>query len=78
MKTTLPILAVLLLFGGCATKRVTFNGLICPAGHNDSMIKDDLRECRYYDMEAIEKASEPKKFDKECLQCLIGKGYEVE
>ncbi len=76
---TLILLApiVLTFFHGCGSKNITVNGLICPEGHSEEMIQNDFRECRYYDMKAIEAASRPK-IDEECLRCLEEKGYILE
>ncbi len=73
--TLLPI--ALLICSGCSSKNITVNGLICPSGHSEEMIQNDFQECRYYDMEAIEKSSRPK-IDEECLRCLEEKGYILE
>jgi hypothetical protein len=78
MKTTLlTISALTLLYSGCSSKNIAVNGLICPAGHSEEMIQRDFRECRYYDMKAIEASATPK-IDEECLKCLNEKGYVLE
>ncbi len=78
MKTTLLLVSVLALFySGCSSKNMTFNGMICPAGHSEELIQNDFRECRYYDMKAIETSATPK-IDEECLKCLEEKGYILE
>lgn len=66
-----------LLLGGCASKRITFNGLICPHDHNEQMLARDLSECRYYDQKDAEASATPKPSG-ECLKCLLERGYEVE
>ncbi|RUM62697.1 MAG: hypothetical protein DSZ03_06180 [Sulfurimonas sp.] len=77
-RLTLMVSAFLLLWhSGCSSKNITVNGIICPAGHSEEMIQNDFRECRYYDMKAIEKSSRPK-IDEECLRCLEDKGYILE
>ncbi len=73
-----PVLLVtLLISSGCSSKSIRVNGLICPSGHSEEMIQNDFRECRYYDMKAIEKSSRPK-IDEACLRCLEEKGYILE
>ena len=78
MKIIILLISVLALFySGCSSKNMTFNGMICPADHSEEMIRNDFRECRYYDMKAIEASATPK-IDKECLRCLEEKGYILE
>ncbi len=78
MRAILFVCSITVLFYvGCSSKRITINGLICPPGHSEEMIQNDFRECRYYDMEAIEKSSQPN-IDEECLRCLEEKGYIIE
>ncbi len=74
----LTLIMTLLVYSGCSSKNLTVNGLICPAGHSEEMIQNDFRECRYYDMQAIENASQPKKIDEACLRCLEERGYILE
>ena len=66
-----------LLISGCSSKRITFNGLICPADHTEQMVVRDLRACKYYDQKDAEASATPK-LSKECKKCLIEKGYEIE
>jgi len=78
MKTTLLITSVLALFyAGCSSKNITVNGLICPSNHTEQMVQNDLRECHYYDMKAIEASATPK-IEGECKKCLEAKGYRLE
>ncbi len=78
MKIILLFTSVLALFySGCSSKNTTVNGLICPSGHSNELIQADFRECRYYDMKAIEASATPK-IDDECLKCLESKGYVLE
>jgi major membrane immunogen (membrane-anchored lipoprotein) len=71
------IIALSLLAVGCANKRLTVNGLICPTGHSDELIKADFAECHYYDLDAIAKASQAP-ITIECQKCLESKGYKIE
>lgn len=66
----------ILLFSGCAQKLVV-NGVICPEGHTDELIKADFRECRYYDLKAASEASKAP-LTIECKTCLESKGYKIE
>ena len=70
------IIALSLVAAGCA-KQFTINGLICPAGHSDELIKADFSECHYYDLDAATKASRPP-ITIECQKCLESKGYKIE
>ncbi len=70
----LTALLTLLLLAGCSGSNFTFNGLICPTDDMDE-IKHDLASCRVYDLQAIDKALAN---DKECQECLEGKGYRIE
>ena len=77
--TKLSILTIsVLMLGACSSKRVTFNGLICPEGHaTPQQVEKDLTECNYYDeKKAAEASKSPIK--PECLHCLENKGYELE
>ncbi len=65
------------LLSGCASKRITFNGLVCPHDHSEQMLAHDLSECRYYDQKDAEASAMPKPSG-ECLKCLLDRGYEVE
>ncbi len=76
-RTLIAVPLSLLLYSGCSSKTITVNGLICPEGHSEEMIQNDFKECRYYDMKAIETSSRPK-IDEECLRCLEEKGYILE
>jgi hypothetical protein len=71
------IIALSILALGCSQKQLTINGLICPAGHNDELIKADFAECHYYDLDAIAKASRSP-ITIECQKCLESKGYKIE
>ncbi len=73
----LAIIALSVLAVGCAQKQFTLNGLICPAGHSDELIKADFAECHYYDLDAIAKASQAP-ITIECQKCLESKGYKIE
>ncbi|MDP2079049.1 MAG: hypothetical protein Q8N01_02975 [Sulfuricurvum sp.] len=61
---------------GCAEKQLTFNKMICPAGHDDAHIKADFSACRYYDLKEADKASVPT-ITIECKECLEKKGYKI-
>jgi len=78
MKTTL-LLALFtgLLFTACAQKQLVINGLICPEGRTDELIKADFQECRYYDLKAATEASKAP-ITVECQKCLEDKGYKIE
>ena len=69
--------AVAALMSGCAEKQLVINGLICPAGRSEELVKADFQECRYYDLEAATKASKAP-MTIECQKCLEGKGYKIE
>lgn len=74
----IPLLAFLALFGaGCAEKQMSFNGMICPAGKTEDLIKADFQECRYYDLKAATEASKAP-ISVECQKCLENKGYKIE
>lgn len=77
MKALHVMLIALLFLVGCSSKRITFNGLLCPANHTEQMLVNDLRECRYYDQNDA-KASATPKLTQECKECLINRGYEIE
>lgn len=79
MKKTLflTVSAILFLLSGCAEKQLVVNGMICPAGRSDELIKADFAECRYYDLEAATKASKAP-ITIECQKCLESKGYTIE
>lgn len=66
-----------LLLTGCAQKQLVVNGMICPAGHSEELIRSDFRECKVYDLEAATKASKAP-LTIECQKCLENKGYRVE
>jgi hypothetical protein len=70
-------LLTLIILTGCATKKFTVNGLICPDTHTEQMVRSDLRECHYYTQEDAENSATPK-LTQECKKCLLDKGYEVE
>jgi hypothetical protein len=69
--------AATLLLSGCAEKGMTFNGIICPAGKTEDLIKADFQECRYYDLKAATEASKAP-ITIECQKCLESKGYKIE
>lgn len=77
MRFILVPAAVLLLLAGCSSKNIRVSGMICPEGHTEQMVTQDLRECRAYDEKAAEKASKPK-LSPECIECLEKRGYELE
>jgi hypothetical protein len=81
MKKALSVVLLSTLIGlsvtGCAQKHLVVNGLICPAGHSDELVKADFAECRYYDLEAAAKASKGP-ITVECQKCLESKGYTIE
>jgi len=70
------VLSALVLVG-CAEKQLVVNGLICPAGHSEELVKADFRECKVYDLEAATNASKPP-LSVECQKCLENKGYRIE
>ncbi|MCK9371863.1 MAG: hypothetical protein M0P91_01590 [Sulfuricurvum sp.] len=76
-KSLLFAITMTLLAAGCAQKQLVINGLICPQGHTEELIKSDFRECRYYDLKAATNASMPP-LTIECKTCLEKKGYKVE
>jgi hypothetical protein len=77
MMKLLHVSLLMLLVLGCSSKRMTFNGLICPADYTEQMVTRDLNECRYYD-ENDAKASATPKLSKDCEKCLLERGYEIE
>lgn len=81
MRIGLMVLAALpLLVVGCSTKEVRIGGMMCPQGHSQEQVNQDLRECRFYgpqEHEAALKASLPKTVEPECIKCLEEKGYKI-
>jgi outer membrane biogenesis lipoprotein LolB len=77
MRFFLVLAAMLFLFAGCSSKNVRVSGMVCPEGHTEQMVTQDLRECRAYDEKAAEKASRSK-LSPECIECLKKRGYEIE
>ncbi|HLD23338.1 MAG TPA: hypothetical protein VJA83_05295 [Sulfuricurvum sp.] len=73
----LTLTAATLLISGCAEKQITFNGMICPAGKTEDLVKADFQECRYYDLKAAAEASKAP-ITVECQKCLESKGYKIE
>ena len=73
----LTLTAATLLISGCAEKQITFNGMICPAGKTEDLVKADFQECRYYDLKAATEASKAP-ITVECQKCLESKGYKIE
>jgi hypothetical protein len=73
----LGISATILLLSGCAEKEFTINGMICPAGKTEDLIKSDFQECHYYDLKAAGEASKAP-ITVECQKCLESKGYKIE
>jgi hypothetical protein len=73
----LTLTSLTLLISGCAEKQMSFNGMICPAGKTEDLIKADLQECRYYDLKAATEASKAP-ITVECQKCLESKGYRIE
>jgi hypothetical protein len=71
------LIVVTVLLSGCAEKQMSFNGMICPAGKTEDLIKADFQECRYYDLKAATEASKAP-ITVECQQCLENKGYKIE
>jgi len=71
------LLSALLLLGACSSKKITVNGLICPAEYSEYRIEKDLSQCQYYDeKKAAEASHSPIK--PECRSCLEDRGYELE
>ncbi|MEA1920091.1 MAG: hypothetical protein U9N52_09645 [Campylobacterota bacterium] len=77
MKLLHVSLLSLIILTGCSSKKFTVNGLICPDNHTEQMIHNDLKECQYYTQEDAEKSATPK-LTRECQECLLKKGYEIE
>lgn len=75
-KTLWSVLATLIL-SGCAQHQISFNGMICPEGHDEARAKADFAACRYYDLKDADKASAAV-MSVECKECLEKKGYKVE
>jgi len=73
----LTLTAATLFISGCAEKEMSFNGMICPAGKTEDLIKADFQECRYYDLKAATEASKAP-ITVECQKCLESKGYKIE
>jgi hypothetical protein len=73
----LGISATILLLSGCAEKEFTINGMICPEGKTEDLIKSDFQECHYYDLKAAGEASKAP-ISVECQKCLESKGYKIE
>lgn len=73
----LTLTSLTLLTSGCAEKQMSFNGMICPAGKTEDLIKADFQECRYYDLKAATEASKAP-ITVECQKCLESKGYKIE
>ena len=73
----LTLTSLTLLTSGCAEKQMSFNGMICPAGKTEDLIKADFQECRYYDLKAATEASKAP-ISVECQKCLESKGYKIE
>jgi len=73
----LTLTSLTLLTSGCAEKQMSFNGMICPAGKTEDLIKADFQECRYYDLKAATEASKAP-ISIECQKCLESKGYKIE
>lgn len=76
-KNLLFAVLTILFFSGCAQKQLVVNGMLCPEGHTDELIKADFRECRYYDLKAASEASKAP-LTIECKTCLESKGYKIE
>lgn len=66
-----------LIVAGCSQKQLVVNGMICPAGHSEELVRSDFKECRVYDIEAATKASKGP-LSIECQKCLVDKGYRIE
>lgn len=77
MRFVLLAATTLLFSAGCADKQLHIGGMICPEGHTEDMVHQDFRECRAYDAEAAERASQPK-LTEECQECLEERGYKVD
>ena len=71
------LIVVTVLLSGCAEKQMSFNGMICPAGKTEDLVKADFQECRYYDLKAATEASKAP-ITVECQKCLENKGYKIE
>jgi len=69
--------AAIILLSACAEKQVALNGVICPTGKTEELIKADFQECRYYDLKAATEASKAP-ITVECQKCLESKGYRIE
>ena len=62
-----------LLFISCGMS-FTYNGLQCPSD-NMTLIKEDLADCRVYNINEVDKALAK---DPECKTCLEEKGYKIQ
>jgi len=71
------LVTLALFIGGCQTKQIRIGGMVCPSGHTQEMVNQDLSQCRYYDAKAAAKASKSK-IAPECIECLEKKGYKIE
>jgi len=68
----------ILLLGGCSSKRITVNGLMCPEGYSTpQQTVKDFTQCQYYDEKKAAEASHSP-INPECIKCLEEKGYELE
>lgn len=74
---TALVASFLLVTTGCSQKQLVINGMICPEGHTDELVKNDFSECHYYDLAAAGKASKTP-ITIECQKCLESKGYKIE
>lgn len=68
---------LLLALGGCSSKQLIVNGMICPEGHSEARAKADFSACRYYDLKDADKASTAN-ISVDCKECLEKKGYTIE
>ena len=68
---------IIFFSAGCASKEFTLNKIICPSNINQEQMQADLTQCRYYDLDAINKSSKAP-ITIECQKCLENKGYKIE
>lgn len=77
MKTFYITAIALLLLSGCTHKSLNINGMICPEGHSEEMVKADFSQCRYYNLDDAKKATMGE-VSAECKECLEKKGYKIQ
>ncbi|MDD2828721.1 MAG: hypothetical protein PHW18_04025 [Sulfuricurvum sp.] len=77
-KSVIVLLTLLAILGaGCTHKSLNINGMICPEGHSEEMVKADFSQCRYYNLDDAQKAAMGQ-VSVECKECLEKKGYKIQ